>query len=164
MCNKVIHKNMRGRIPQPTKQAKLHGNRKRKGEKEIATPEGWPEKPDYFDDIASKEFDWLCATLSEMGMLTPADRQAIEQYAYSYSEFRKAVDHLNKYGVMLIDPRTQFPKQNPYVKHMRVHQEICRRYQVEFGLTPAARARISLDASRADSGDDFDSFVKLKVV
>lgn len=152
----------RGRKPMPTRRAKLHGNRKRKDELELKVPEGWPKKPDYFDDIASEEFDWICSTLDKMDMLTVADRPSIEQYCYSYSEFRKAVDHVKRYGVLLIDPKTNFPKVNPMMRVLRQHQDNCRKYLIEFGFTPSARARISMDFNKSQpTGDDFDTFLKV---
>lgn len=77
----------RGRIPQPKVINDLRGDpgKRRRNTREPQPPKGWPEKPDHLDEIASKEWDSVCELLDEMGLLSRADKTAIEIYVQAYS-------------------------------------------------------------------------------
>lgn len=60
-----------------------------------------PKTPDYFDDIAVKQWRAKSRQLAERGDLTPADWNSLELYCVNYSIYRKAVEDLARRGAGL---------------------------------------------------------------
>ncbi len=92
-----------------------------------------------------------------MGVLTVVDGDAAAIYAQTFSRWRAAEEFLAKHGEVypIRDTNGQIKcmQQFPQVSIARNLLLVLRAYQQEFGLTPAARSRISLPAEPPGVGD-----------
>jgi P27 family predicted phage terminase small subunit len=134
----------RGRIPQPRILNDLKGDphKRRRHESEPTPPADRPACPQHLDEIARQEWDFITAQLDQMGLLSAADKTALELYCQAYARYRRAEAVVAKYGEVIVAPETKYPMVSPYVSVMNRNLDTCRRMLVEFGLTPAARSRM----------------------
>ena len=95
---------MRGRPPVPKAINELRGDpgRRRRYEKEPEAPSGIPDCPEHLDNIAKAEWFATASILKDMGLLSRADRAALEMYCSAYSRYRKAAEHVAKYGEVIL--------------------------------------------------------------
>ena len=85
-----------------------------------------------------------------MGLLTKVDEPALAAYVYSYGQWRLAAEALAKMAAndplmsgLLVKSKYGDALANPLTSIARKHAGDMVRYAAEFGLTPAARSRIS---------------------
>lgn len=152
----------KGRPPKPKILNDLRGDpgKRRRNAVEPEAPEGMPVCPDHLDEIAKQEWKSVTAHLKSMGLLSTADRSAIEMYCISYSRYRRAVENCQKYGDVILSPNKQVPMISPYSTIQNQAFEQCRKLLIEFGLTPSARARMRItDEKKTDS--KWDGFLKV---
>jgi len=90
----------------------------------------------------------LAPQLKTMKVLTLADRDALEAYCHTYARWRDAEAFLSKHGLTypIRDEKgnVRCLQQFPQVAIARNLLLVLRAYQQEFGLTPAARARVQV--------------------
>ena len=150
---------MRGRKPKPTHLRVLEGNlgKRALNRGEPKTCGVGPACPRWLTGDARKAFHRMTGLLRGLGILTLADRDAIEAYAQTNKRWREAETFLAKSGLVypLRDEQgnVKCMQQWPHVSIARNCIAILRAYQVEFGLTPSARSRIDFpgaDEGRAD--------------
>ena len=153
----------RGRIPQPKALNDLKGDpgKRRRNTTEPTPPRDWPDKPDYLDPVASVEWDSVVDLLDNMGLLSSADRAAIEMYCSAYSRYRAAEDNVRKFGEVLVSPKNRYPMVSPYVTTMNRNLETCRKFLLEFGLTPAARARMRTAITKDTGTDELTGYMRI---
>jgi P27 family predicted phage terminase small subunit len=132
------------RIPNPKALNDLRGDpgRRRRYQKEPIPPAGLPTCPDHLDELAKQEWNDVTIILQEMNLLSKADGKMLEIYCVSYSRWRKAIENVSKYGELLYDKEEKGWKDNPYASRADRLQEQIRRCLLEFGMSPAARARM----------------------
>ena len=152
---------MRGRKPKPTSIRLLEGNPGRRplNDREPDAPEGVPDCPDYLDDVAKAEWFRTAAVLSEMGLLSRADRTALAAYCVAYARWVEAEAQVKRYGTIVKSPEKGFPMKSPYLTVADQALETMRKLMVEFGLTPSSRSRIRTP-DRDGPVSDFDLFVE----
>lgn len=128
----------RGPVPKPTELKVLQGNRgKRPLPKNEAKPAPlMPSCPTWLDKQARKEWEDVAPRLFRARLLTEVDGDALALYCLSKSRMLQAEAMIQK----LLDKSKDIPTQLrlraiAYAQQMRT-------FMVEFGLTPAARARI----------------------
>ena len=149
----------RGPPPKPTHLKVIAGNPGKRplNVREPRSPKGRPRCPEWLGIEARKVWKRLVATLDGMGLLTAADADAIAAYAQTYVRWRKAEEFLERHGEVypLRDEKGQIRcmQQFPQVAIARGLLQVLRAYQQEFGLTPAARSRITLPAEGPVFGD-----------
>lgn len=136
---------MLGRIPKPAAINDLKGDThgRRKKNQEPIPPTGRPHCPDYLGLIAKAEWQNICDQLDKMSLLSTADRAALELYCQAYERYRDAEAKVRQFGEVIISPAQKFPMVSPYAVAMNRNLDVCRRLLIEFGLTPAARARVA---------------------
>ncbi len=151
---------MRGRKPKPTTIRLLEGNPGKRpiNEREPSPPEGLPECPAFLDDDARAEWDRTSKVLSEMGLLSVADRSALAAYCTAYSRWLKAEEQVKKFGTIVKSPDKGFPMKSPYLTIADQALETMRKFMVEFGLTPSSRSRIRVAPQLAKN--DLDYFLE----
>ncbi len=151
---------MRGRKPRPTLLKLLDGNPGKRAinGREPTPPKELPDCPDWLDVTAKGEWERMSGVLSEMGLLTSADRSALAAYCVSYSRWVQAEQQVQKFGTIVKSPEKNFPMKSPYLTVADQALESMRKLMVEFGLTPSSRSRIKVP----DGGpmSDFDAFVE----
>ncbi len=149
----------RGPPPKPTHLKLIAGNPGKRplNAREPKPPKGRPRCPDWLSVETRKVWKRLVATLEAMGLLTAADGDAVAAYAQTYVRWRKAEEFLEKRGEVypIRDEKGQLRcmQQFPQVAIARNLLLVLKAYQQEFGLTPAARSRISMPADDRDFGD-----------
>ena len=149
----------RGPIPVPTAQKKLAGNPGRRPlpENEV-TPDllrTLPKPPSFLRAEAKKHWKVLGAQLAANGLLTDLDLDALAACCNAYATWIKAQRELNK-EMCIVSPKG-FLMPSPYIGIAEKALARLLRYQQEFGLTPAARARFEVEG--VDEGDEFNEFL-----
>jgi P27 family predicted phage terminase small subunit len=145
---------MRGR-PTPTNLRLIRGDpsKRRLPQNEPQPPisEEVIPPPEYLSGYAKDEWIRLARELFYLRLLTVVDINVLAAYCQAYKRWREAEEALQELatslplkGLMLRDRRGGALQRNPLVS---IAQHACAdmvRYAAEFGLTPAARARIAL--------------------
>ena len=153
----------KGRRPAPSAVQELRGsydkNPQRKNKKEPKPPKGMPKAPRYLDRLAKHEWRETCKLMDAMGILSTADRSALILYCQTFSEWRKAIVYCDKFGAWTISEDSKGNPQTTRNEWDRVRErcaESCRKWLVEFGLTPSSRTRLQVNE---EVQDDFDAFL-----
>lgn len=100
--------------------------------------------PERFKDdlIAEQEWKAMCQHLSDMQLLSKVDRASLEIYCTYYSKYREAEAKVKKYGdVVLVGKNKDHPQVSPWYTAMNKYADECRKWLLEYAMTPASRAR-----------------------
>jgi P27 family predicted phage terminase small subunit len=149
---------MRGAKPVPLQLKLLRGNPGQRRLKDEMKPEqaiGVPDPPAFITGYAADEWWNVAVELHNLGVLTKIDCAPLAAYCYAYGQWREAAELL---ATMRDEPVKGFvvrngsggPAENPLIYTARKASEAMMKYAAEFGLTPAARSRISCGSQ----GDD----------
>jgi len=151
---------MRGRKPKPTVFKIREGNPGKRAinDAEPLAPDDTPSCPDFLDEVAQEEWYRISEILSEMGLLSTADRAALAAYCTVYSRWVHAEEQVKKFGTIVKSPEKGFPMKSPYLTVADQAMETMRKFLVEFGLTPSSRSRIRV-SGKSVAEDEFDTFV-----
>lgn len=151
---------MKGRKPTPTVLKIREGNPGKRAinDSEPVAPQETPSCPDFLDEVAREEWARISEILSEMGLLSTADRAALAAYCTVYSRWVHAEEQVKKYGTIVKSPEKGFPMKSPYLTVADQAMETMRKFLVEFGLTPSSRSRIRV-GGKSVAEDEFDAFV-----
>ena len=151
----------RGRKPKPTAVKEIEGtfekNPQRRNEREPVAPDGAPDCPDYLCDLAKIEWWYMCNVLDEMGLLSRADRAALEIYCQTFAQWREACQMVAKEGAV-VQMQTKagiITKRNPFDIIRERNAATCARLLAEFGLTPSSRSRVQVEKKATDDFSDF---------
>lgn len=152
----------RGRIPTPTAIKLLEGN---PGKRPINKNEPKPEKrapncPTWLEPEAKKEWRRMTKTLEAIGILTQVDATAFAGYCQAYARWREAEEFLSKHGTIFKTP-SGYIQQVPQVSIAQTYLKIMKDFCSEFGLTPAARSRISVVTTVGVTDDPMEKILKL---
>jgi P27 family predicted phage terminase small subunit len=166
----------KGRRPKPTEQKILEGNPGKRRVEPTASIGGKGEicKPFGLSEAASKLWDLQVPMMSEAGLLDRADSVMLGQFF----EFWNVCNMCSKIVAGYKDPDVgivldQYSdltgdrniKANPILSQWRKAADAMRMIGVEYGLTPAARAKLSITKPQdAPMFDDLDSPFKLRAV
>lgn len=157
----------RGPAPTPSPILRLRGTlRNDRVRNEPAVPGGKPVCPTWIDDEAKAAWKQLLPLLTQMGVLTRIDRNALTRYCQLWSRWKKAELFIQKHGdtYPLKDDQGKIKclQQFPQVAIAHKLAAALTRLEQEFGMTPSARSRIQvpegLDASnRTDKARFFQA-------
>lgn len=103
------------------------------------------------DDVASSKWDELFYTLDQMGMLSSSYSGMMENYSVAYSLYSRSLAHVNENG-MLVDGATGNLVRNPALIELHKAMDVMTKLQIEMGLTPASRSRVTV-AEREEKVD-----------
>lgn len=104
------------------------------------------DPPDHLSENARIEWESIAPELFALGLLTVIDRAQLELYCESYAMWLEAksmcatVDGKDRKVIRAEDGKF---RRNPYYHIMRDAGADVHRYLAEFGMSPAARARVS---------------------
>lgn len=133
------------RRPKPSAEKKLTGNPGHRPEnKHEPVFEGGTSPPKWLDSYAKTEWKRLGPKLSVNGMLTPADRVAFTAYVIGFSLARRAHNDLELLEGLTIKTDTGVVKTRPQVDVLLRSLDTCRKFLIEFGLTPASRSKLEI--------------------
>ena len=141
-----------GPRPVPTHLRVLRGNpdhRPIRNEPQPLIPDDCPEPPEFLSAYAKDEWWRVGGELHRLGLLTIIDIAPLAAYCVAYGRWRTAEETLVKiaandpvmHGLMI--KRDTTVGVNPLIHVARKSAADMVRYASEFGLTPAARARIA---------------------
>ena len=137
----------RGPVPKSDEEKRLAGNPgKRRLSKNPVKPladDAMLEPSAHLSAMAKKEWKRLAGELLRMQLLANVDRAAFEGYCEAYSTWRAAHAVIAKRG-RTYKTNTGFIRPRPEVQIAADAQKLLKVYMTEFGLTPAARARMTM--------------------
>src|SRR5262252_726262 len=125
-----------------------------------------PSPPVHLDQYACEEWERISIECYRLRLLTALDVQSLAAYCMAYSRWRSAEEILA--SIKARDPLTRGlltkgtddkPVQNPMLMIARTAAREMVRYASEFGLTPAARARIAAGFLAEKTPGKFDGFL-----
>lgn len=151
---------MQGRKPKPTRMKILAGNPGKRplNNREPQPTVGKSKCPVWMSPKAKLAFRELSEVLcDELGVLTVADRKALELLCDAYSEYRDARDYVRKNGATYethsvtgkdeegVPVLTTVVRKRPQVDMASDAWKRVKGMLVEFGLTPSSRTRLVID-------------------
>lgn len=148
----------RGRKPKPQAMKDLQGNPGRRKSDPGVQFSGRTTPPKDLDPIARQEWRRLAPHLEPLALLTPADRAIFRAYCEAYSRMVRAQRFLNSKaagGNLVHTTHTGALKPWPEVNIVRQEANLLRQLGEQFGLTPAARARLTAPTETTDPTEAF---------
>jgi P27 family predicted phage terminase small subunit len=134
------------------------GNHPIRPEPEPRVPETVPEPPECLGPDAADEWRRLAPELHVIGLLTVADVQLFALYCEAYGAWRDAGRTWAHDGrVIVVEAANGNLMKNPALAAVREAARDMLYVAREFGLTPAARCKLS--APNAPKAGKFDGFV-----
>lgn len=157
---------MAGRKAKPMKLRLLEGDPSKLGrtalEKRIAAePKPRPITPicpDHLSAGARQAWAQIVPELELCGLITAVDGMALEVLCNAISEYQNANAMLAKHGYFIKNSKGILTV-SPIFKIAKESERTIMRMMSEFGMTPSARARISINRPDDDSEDDFASLL-----
>lgn len=147
-----------GQKPKPNHLKLIEGN---PGKRRIAggpPPPGGPvpDAPDHLSDEAKAEWARITPGLQALRLIHPTYRASLAAYCMAWARWVQAERALAKMGAadlltggLMIKTSNGNAIQNPLVGTANKAAADMVRYATEFGMTPCAQARLSLDTSAA---------------
>jgi P27 family predicted phage terminase small subunit len=125
-----------------------------------------PEPPPFLSGYAKDEWWRLVAELRAFGLLTVLDIMPFAAYCQAYGHWRTAEEALMKMaerdsvtGGLLIKGALGDPRANPLIRIANNAAADMIRFGGEFGMGPAARARIRAGVAWREDGGKFDGLL-----
>lgn len=152
----------RGRKPKPTALKALEGNPGRRplNENEPKPEKKAPKCPAWLEPEAKKEWKRMTKTLEAIGVLTQVDATAFAGYCQAYARWKEAEEFLSKHGTIFKTP-SGYIQQVPQVSIAQTYLKIMKDFCSEFGLTPAARSRISVSTTEGSNDDPMEDMLRV---
>ncbi len=164
---------MHGPPPTPTNLRLLRGDPGKgkrplpQNEPQPLMPDVIPEPPPFLEGYAADEWRRVVVELFRLRLVTLVDINPLAAYCQSYKMWREAIELMNELavagslmkGLMVVNKDNQLAK-NPLTFIARTAAQDMLRFASEFGLTPAARARISSGPyGETRKADKFDGLI-----
>lgn len=137
---------MPGPAPKPTALKLVAGNPgRRKLNKDEPTPEIIaPDCPGHLTEDAKAEWARIMPLLMRYRIVSDTDTAALALYCQSYARWQQAEAKLAESGLLIKAP-SGYPIQNPYLAIVNRAMEDCHKYLQQFGLSPSARTRVTVN-------------------
>lgn len=154
---------MAGRPAKPTALKELSGNPGKRGlnKREAKPALKVPPCPKHLQGEARKEWNRITKQLLALGLLTEVDRAALAAYCQCWARWVQAEDEMRKEDhkmVTLTD--SGYPVLTPWIGVANNAMKQMLRYLVEFGMTPAARSKVTPAGQEEDN--PYEEFLKRK--
>ncbi len=109
--------------------------------------------PDHLKEHAKAWYTRAAELGNEMGIADEADADAYEAAAEIFQELREAQAHIEEHGMIVqcCTKRGETMVKNPAVGILQRARETLRLCRADLGLTPAARAKFSGNATKTQS-------------
>ena len=157
-----------GRNRKPTAVRKLQGNAGKRAlnKREPKPKPGIPEMPPHLSKIAVLAWKRLIPIIAAMNILTVADGDALGGYCSAIAQWAMAEAAIAKHGILIAevvqsrggDTVVTVLKTNPAVRIKSDALKHMRSFESEFGLTPASRSKLQINAD-SDDADPFETFL-----
>jgi len=151
-----VRKSNAGRKPKPTNLHLLNGNPSKidlttRANNEPQFEKIYPDCPEYLDKFAKREWNRLSPELERLGLLFKVDMAAFEAYCKNYSTQCQADEIIQEEGLII---KTYGINKNgeEFLIKIQKHPAVAIRsdafekmkaFSIEFGFTPASRARVN---------------------
>ena len=149
---------MAGRRPTPTHLKVLAGN---PGHKPLPKDEPQPEitlpdPPDFLEGEALKEWNRITPELFKLKLMSEIDRTGVVVYCIAYDRYVSANRDIRTLGQIIATTNGNII-QNPAVGIANTAADLIRKFLVEYGMTPASRAKVSTPGKpkAKDGWEDF---------
>ncbi|PAP79628.1 hypothetical protein B1759_15015 [Rubrivirga sp. SAORIC476] len=151
----------RGPAPKPSALKLLQGtHRKDRAAANEPTPEVKPPScPTWLHKEAKREWRRIVPELVRLGLLAEVDRAALAAYCQAYATWWRMERDIDENGDVQLNARSGLESARPQVAMRDKALDTMRRFLVEFGLTPAARTRVS--AAETPKTADTNPFARL---
>ena len=159
---------LRGPAKTPTRILALRGSRRASRPGEPQPEVELPPVPDWLGDDAKKAYAAMGERLLALGLMTAIDGNALARYATLWIRWRRCEEFVAKHGEVYVvrakpawDKTEGAPigfKAYPQSKLALALATELLRLEREFGMTPAARARLSSDVPVDDDAGEATSF------
>jgi P27 family predicted phage terminase small subunit len=126
-----------------------------KAHEEIKVAPVAPDCPDWLDTVGKAEWARVVPLLTTLGLLGKIDRTALAAYCQSYARWVEAERVLSKEGTT-IDMDSGYSQIRPEVTIAHKYLDKVKSFCAEFGMTPSARARMSIPGKKDE--DEFGEF------
>ena len=139
-----------GRPPKPTALKLITGHGKCNGEampEQIVFKAGEP--PEHLTPTAKAEWRRLAPMLEKRGLISREESTAFALYCQAYGRWQQAEKKISDLVTddgadgLIVKAPSGYPIQNPYLANANKAMEQCYQYLQQFGLSPAARARVA---------------------
>lgn len=136
----------RGPAAKPTKLKLLQGTHRpdRAPANEPAPETQAPSCPSWLHAEAKREWRRLLPELETLGLVAVVDRAALAAYCQAYATWWRMERDLDEHGETQINSRSGLESARPQVGMRDRALAQMKAFLVEFGLTPAARSRVSV--------------------
>jgi len=147
----------KGRRPKPSHLKLVTGNPgKRPLNKDEPKPKlSQPVPPAHLSTAAKGEWKRIAGPLYKLGLLSSIDRGVLAAYCQAYGRWVQAENAIKKMaakdeltGGLMIRTSNGNAIQNPLVGTANKAMSEMAKYAGEFGMTPSARSRITIDAEK----------------
>lgn len=137
---------MKGRKPKPTALKRAQGNPgKRKLHDEPCIASDIPDCPSHLTPFARQEWARISILLHTAGVLKVTDRAALAAYCQSWGDWCDARVALSKISAHSMRSKAGLERWKLYWRVANAAADQMRRWAVELGLTPSARARVKAE-------------------
>lgn len=151
---------LRGPPPKPSVIRELEGN---PGGLPVNRQEPKPQAvlsidpPDHLDEEEKMLWRSIAPEMVRLGLLTVVDVVPFSRYIEALKQYRQAKRQLN--GILMItlrnpDGTIKYVQQNPMLHTMNQASDRMLRLEQQFGMTPAARVRLMVQAQEAAGGEE----------
>ncbi len=132
-----------GRPPKPSQLKQLEGNPGGRTLPDEPTPEvEIPDCPDHLAPAAVAEWNRISRELHALGLIAKMDRAVLAAYCQAYARWVEAECKIKEDGSIVKSPNG-YPMMSPWLVIANKALEQMHKFAIEFGLTPAARSRVS---------------------
>lgn len=154
----------RGPAPKPTSLRKLQGNPAHRplNDKEAKPQNSVPPRPAFVTGLAKKEWEKLAGVLAGMGLLSELDGMLFSALCIEFARYAEANRELKKEDLALTNDRGN-KYSNPLVAISSTSLRLVLTLAREFGLSPAARARIVVNDGGEQEEEDLAKLLFDKV-
>lgn len=112
--------------------------------------------PSWLDKIGKAYWNRIAPVLRDAGLFGESDTETLGMLCQAYSDYRECIERIRKEG-KTVPTENGSVKPNPLVAMMKVFADLHTRLSGEFGLTPAARSKMTLEP--IDDEDPLDQFI-----
>lgn len=110
---------------------------------------GKPTAPPHLKGLAKSTFERVAETLNELGIISRADVDMLEQYAVNYARYVEAEKLVSELG--LTQDFRGYKRNSPWITISNECQRTMREILKELALTPAARKRLEVTGEQKEN-------------
>lgn len=154
-----------GRKPKPTAVKRAEGNPGKRplNENEPQPASGKPKAPAHLSSVAKAHWHATMRVLFPTGVITLAERDLLTVYCEAWAMKRQAMEEIrpkvgkegHRSGGLTVTNAAGNTVRNPLLAVVAECNKVILRCQSELGLTPSARARLSVGEKVGDALDKF---------